>query len=54
MQIPGAGQNTGISIGRTNLLIIPETEEEKEVLDQLGQLDQPLHAELRLEVGHCE
>lgn len=36
---------------RTNLLVVSESEEDSEILDQLGKLNQPLKAELRLSDG---
>lgn len=36
---------------RTNLLVVSESEEDSEILDQLGKLNQPLKADLRLSDG---
>ena len=39
---------------RVNLLVIPETDAEKELLDEMGPLDTTLEAELRLADGYGE
>ena len=37
---------------KVNLLVIPETDAEKEILDEMGPLDTTLEAELRLSDGY--